>query len=145
MINTDFKGEFLIVLNKDEDTIALVDVQTNKVIKTIASDHNPHEVAITPDGKKTYVTCSLGNVIDVIDNSTFEIVGRITDVEFDFPHGLGIDKKGILYMASTYSNKVFVIDTKTDRIIDRFKTNEEHSHMIAFTPDELSVDRKSVV
>ena len=49
MNHTDFKGEFLIVLNKDEDTIALVDVQTNKVIKTIDSDHNPHEIAITPD------------------------------------------------------------------------------------------------
>ncbi len=139
MNQTDFKGEFLIVLNKDEDTISLVGIQNSHVIKTITSDHNPHEVAITPDGKKTYVTCSLGNVIDVIDNSTFEIVNRITDVEFDFPHGVGIDKNGILYMASTYSNRVFVIDTKTDRIIDRFKTNEEHSHMIAFTPDELNV------
>jgi len=139
MNRTNFRGEFVVVLNKDEDTIALVDTKTRRVIKTIASDHNPHEVAITPDGKKTYVTCSLGNTIDVIDNNTFEIVTRITDDAFDFPHGVGIDKQGILYMASTYSNMVFVIDTKTDTIIDRFKTNEEHSHMIAFTPGALNV------
>lgn len=139
MKRTNFRGEHLIVLNKDENTIALVDTQVRRVIKTITSDNNPHEVAITPDGKKTYVTCSLGNTIDVIDNATFEIVNRITDPDFDFPHGVAIDKHGILYMASTHSSMVFIIDTKTDTIIDRFKTNEKQSHMIAFTPGELNV------
>lgn len=131
-----FKGEFLIVLNKDEDSIALVDIHKKEVVKTIPSDHNPHEVAVTADGKKTYVTCSLGNTIDVIDNERFEIIKRIKDPDFDFPHGVGITKEGFLYVAATYSNMVFKIDTLTDTIVHRFPTFEEHSHMISFTPDE---------
>ncbi len=139
MINKLNAGEYLIVLNKDEDSISLVSLKESKVIKTITSDHNPHEVVVSPDGLKTYVTCSLGNTIDVIDNASFEIVNRIQDHDFDFPHGLGIDRHGMLYMASTYSSKVFFIDTKTDQIVDRIDTGEEHSHMISLTPDEQTV------
>ena len=71
------KGEYLIVLNKDEDTLSLVTLASNEVVKTIPSDHNPHEVVVSPDGLKTYVTCSLGNTIDVIDNGSFEIIDRV--------------------------------------------------------------------
>ncbi len=53
--------ELLIVLNKDEDSISIVDVEKGEEVKRIETDHNPHEVVITMDGKKTYVTCSLGN------------------------------------------------------------------------------------
>ncbi|MCD8511060.1 MAG: hypothetical protein LRY73_15160 [Bacillus sp. (in: Bacteria)] len=45
-------SEHLIVLNKDEDTISIVNLATNEVEKTIATSHNPHEVVITHDGKK---------------------------------------------------------------------------------------------
>lgn len=133
------KGEYLIVLNKDEDTLSLVSLASNEVVKTIPSDHNPHEVVVSPDGLKTYVTCSLGNTIDVIDNGSFEIIDRITDPEFDFPHGVGIDHHGMLYMASTYSSKVFFINTASDRIVARIDTSEKHSHMIALTPDEKTI------
>ncbi|WP_236785062.1 YncE family protein [Alteribacter salitolerans] len=66
--------EKLIVLNKDEDTLSVVDLETSQVEKTVETSYNPHEVVITPDGKKTYVACSLGNKVDVMDNETFEIV-----------------------------------------------------------------------
>ena len=130
------KESYLIVLNKDEDTISIVDLSTEKVIKTIASDHNPHEVAITPDGKKTYVSCSLGNSLMVIDNETFEVIHRIHDVDFDFPHGLAIDRSEMLYLASTYSSVVYAIDTATDTIVKKMPTHEAHSHMVSLTPDE---------
>jgi 40-residue YVTN family beta-propeller repeat len=139
MLNKIEAGEYLIVLNKDEDSISLVSLNMSKVIKTISSDHNPHEVVVTPDGKKTYVTCSLGNTIDVIDNSNFEIINRIVDKDFDFPHGLGINKEGVLYVASTYSSKVFFIDTATDQIVNCIDTGEVHSHMVALTPDEKTI------
>lgn len=139
MDNRISSGEYLVVLNKDEDTISLVSLADQRVVKTIASDHNPHEVVVSPDGKKTYVTCSLGNTIDVIDNETFEIVSRIIDKDFDFPHGLGVDSKGVLYMASTYSSKVFFIDTATDEITHRLDTGENHSHMISLSPDEETI------
>ncbi|WP_235848961.1 MULTISPECIES: YncE family protein [Bacillaceae] len=133
-------SEHLIVLNKDEDTISIVNLDTKEVEKTIATSHNPHEVVVTQDGKKTYVACSLGNKVDIIDNDTFEIVKRIEHPDFNFPHGVGLTKDGKkLYLASTYSEKVFIINTETDEIEKVIPTYQDKSHMISFSPDGNTV------
>ncbi|MDP3058938.1 MAG: YncE family protein, partial [bacterium] len=132
--------EYLIVLNKDEDSISIVDIATKLIVKTIATDHNPHEVVVSLDGRKTYVTCSLGNTIDVIDNGNFNIIKRITHPDFIFPHGLGLTQDGKrLFMASTRSSKVFVINTETDEITKVIATEQDSSHMISFSPDGKTV------
>lgn len=127
-------NEYLLVLNKDEDTISVVDVSKKQVIKTIETDYNPHEIVITADGKKSYVTCSLGNSLNIIDNSTFEIVKKVTHPDFKFPHGVGLVNHK-LYLASTYSEKIFIIDTHTDEIESVIPTYQSHSHMISPSPD----------
>ena len=66
--------EYLIVLNKNSDTLSIVEPNKREVIKTIDCGHNPHEIAITPDGKKSYISCSLGNEVNVLDNESSEIV-----------------------------------------------------------------------
>lgn len=127
-------NEFLVVLNKDEDTISIVDLATKTVIKTVPTAHNPHEVVVSADKMKTYISCSLGNVVHVMDNDTFEIIKDITHELFDFPHGLGFSGDGNLYVASTYSNEIFIIDPVKDEIISHFNTGQKHSHMISFSP-----------
>ncbi|MFW6141189.1 MAG: beta-propeller fold lactonase family protein [Candidatus Saliniplasma sp.] len=132
--------EYLLVLNKDEDSVSVIDIEKKETVKKIDTGHNPHEIAVTLDGQKSYVTCSLGNEINVIDNENFEIVKRIEHEKFDFPHGVGLtkdDKK--LYVASTYSSIIFVIDTETDEITNHFPTYQEHSHMITFSSDGKKV------
>ncbi len=132
--------EYLLVLNKDEDTVSVIDIGSGETVKKIETGHNPHEIAVTPDGKKSYVTCSLGNEINVIDNEKFEIVKRIEHEKFEFPHGVGLTKDGEkLYVASTYSSIIFIIDTNTDEIVDYFPTYQEHSHMITFSSDGKKV------
>ncbi|WP_078547511.1 YncE family protein [Litchfieldia alkalitelluris] len=132
--------EYLIVLNKDEDTVSFVNLTNQLVEKTIETDYNPHEVVVTPDGKKTYVTCSLGNKINIIDNDTFEIIKKVEHEDFNFPHGLGVTNDGQkLYMASTYSEKVFIIDTATDSIEKVIPTYQKYSHMISFSPNGETV------
>ncbi|WP_243298287.1 YncE family protein [Bacillus litorisediminis] len=129
-------AELLIVLNKDEDTVSIIDANSYETLKVIETDYNPHELIITLDGKKTYITCSLGNKINILDNETFEITNTLEHPDFNFPHGLGITNDGAkVFMASTYSEKLFVIDTKTDEITNVFPTYQKLSHMISFSPD----------
>jgi len=128
----------LIVLNKDEDTLSIIDTDSTKTIKTLPTSHNPHEVVISPDNKTSYITCSLGNAVDVLDNETLEITSTIHDEDFNFPHGLGIiDDK--LYIASTYNSMIFVIDRKTHQVVKRFNTNQHLSHMIEFSKDKSRI------
>ena len=74
---------YLIVLNKDEDTVSYIDLNTHQTVKKISTDYNPHEVVISPDKKKTFVTCSLGNSLYVISNETLEVIDVIKHEGFN--------------------------------------------------------------
>lgn len=133
-------GEFLIVLNKNEDTLSVIDLDSREIMRKIDCGHNPHEIAITPDGKKSYITCSLGDEINVLDNEELEIKKVLKHERFDFPHGLDILKgRNELFMASTYSSRIFVIDIDDDEIKKHFPTYQKHSHMIAPSKQEDKV------
>ncbi|WP_252698975.1 YncE family protein [Natronosalvus vescus] len=127
----------LLVLNKDSDTMSVLDADTGETETVVETDFNPHEITVTPDGEKTYVTCSLGGSLLVFDTDSWELFERIEHEEFDFPHGLAIrEEAGELWLASTYSSRVYVIDVETDEILEHFPTHQDKSHMVAITPDE---------
>lgn len=127
--------DFIIVLNKDEDSLSVIDIQSQQVIKTVKTDFNPHEIVVSKDGNKSYISCSLGNVINVLDHASWSIVKRITHPLFDFPHGLGVAGDGSIYLAATYSSVVFKIDPVLDEVVSYVETGQKHAHMIAFHPD----------
>jgi len=128
---------YLIVLNKDEDSVSFVDLNTHQTVKKIDTDYNPHEVVISPDKSKTFVTCSLGQSLYVISNNNFEVIDVIKHDGFDFPHGLAISKKhNELYLASTMSSKFYVIDIDSHEIKDVIDTYQDKSHMVTMSPYE---------
>lgn len=130
-------SDFLLVLNKDSDTMSVINAGDGTTEHVIETEFNPHEITVTPDGKKAYVTCSLGDALLVFDTETWERTATITHEAFEFPHGLAIrESSEELWLASTYSSQVFVIDTTTDEIQTHFPTYQDKSHMVAFTPDE---------
>lgn len=125
----------LLVLNMDDDELAVVDPHSAVTERTVDTDFNPHEVAVTPDGSKTYVSCALGDTVDVIDNESWEVVERIVHDTFEFPHGWAVGEEH-LYLAGTRSERVYLIDWRADEIVDHFETGRELSHMIEVTDDE---------
>ncbi|ELY46213.1 beta-propeller fold lactonase family protein [Natronorubrum tibetense] len=127
----------LLVLNKDSDTMSVIDADTGATETVVETAFNPHEIAVTPDGETAYVTCSLGNALLAFDTETWERTATIEDEGFDFPHGLAIrERANELWLASTYSSRIYVIDIETDEIVDQFPTYQDKSHMVTFTPDE---------
>lgn len=131
------KQQYLLVLNKDENTVMYVDLSTNTVVKTVPVDRNPHEVVISPDGTTAYVTNSGGNSLSVLDNRTMQEVKRIDHPDFHFPHGLAIKRDGSkLYLASTRSGKFFVFDLPSLEVRQVISTGQASVHMVSLTPDE---------
>lgn len=132
----------LIVLNKDEDSISIVDPDSGDTVNRIETEFNPHEVAVGPDDEEIYVTCSLGNSLLVIDTDTWDIVQHFEHDHFEFPHGLAVrESADELWLASTYSSRLFVFDIGNwgvDLLAD-FETFQDKSHMVALTPDEQTV------
>lgn len=127
----------LLVLNKDADSVWYIDADTGERLATVETDFNPHEVALSPDGKTAYVTCSLGDSLLFLDNESREVRDRFEHDLFDFPHGLAVrESAGELWLVSTYSSQVFVFDIETEDLLETFPTYQEHSHMVTFGPDE---------
>ncbi len=127
----------LVVLNKDADTLSVVDPATGETERTVETDFNPHEVAIGPDGEQVFVTCSLGGSLVVYDADTWERLATVEHDLFDFPHGLAVrESAGELWLAATYSSTVFVVDLDTHEILETFPTHQEKSHMVSLSPDE---------
>lgn len=128
--------EMLIVLNKDEGTVCYVDANSGRVVKTVQVDKNPHEVVIAAGGRYSYVTNSGGNSLSVLDNKRMAEERRVTHPEFKFPHGLGLSKdEATLWIASTYANKLFLLDTKEWMVRKSIATHQQLVHMISFSPD----------
>jgi YVTN family beta-propeller protein len=127
----------LVVLNKDSDTVSYVDPETGETTAVVETDFNPHEVVISPDGRRSFVTCSLGDVLNVIDNETHEVVDRFVHELFDFPHGLAVrDSADELWLVSTYSSQVYVFDVDSLELLDTFPTHQDKSHMVTLSPDQ---------
>lgn len=127
----------LVVLNKDADSVWYIDAETGEHRGTVETDFNPHEVAVSPDGETSFVTCSLGGSLLALDNTERLVRNRFEHEAFDFPHGLAVRASaGELWLVATYSSQVFVFDVDTLELLETFPTHQDKSHMIAFSPDE---------
>lgn len=129
-------GEYLLILHKDESTVAYMNPDTGEIAGLIPVDLNPHEATVSRDGRWAYVSCAGGNSIAVIDVKAGEVVKSITHPDFKFPHGLDVTHDNRwLWMVSTYSNKLFLIsipDHQIDQVID---LGQDKTHMVHLTPD----------
>ena len=127
----------LVVLNKDEDTVSFIDPDAGETTDVVETDFNPHEVALSPDGSRAYVTCSLGDSLLAIDTDRCEVFDRFEHDLFDFPHGLAVrESADELWLASTYSSQLFVFDVDSLDLLDVFPTYQDKSHMVTLSPDE---------
>lgn len=129
----------LVVLNKDEDSLSILDPDSGETVEHVETDFNPHEVAVSPDCEEVYVTCSLGGSLLVFDSDSWKLRQRVEHDEFDFPHGLAVRESAEeLWLASTYSSRMFVFDIAGEgvELLTVFPTFQDKSHMVAFTPNE---------
>ncbi|MFW6448884.1 MAG: YncE family protein [Halobacteriota archaeon] len=129
--------DVLVVLDKDDDTLSILDATTGERRRTVDTAFNPHEVAIGPDGERVYVSCSLGGELLVYDAESFERLESIEHERFDFPHGLAVRASANeLWLVATYSSQVFVFDLDTMELLATFPTGEDKSHMVALDAGE---------
>src|SRR5271165_3637469 len=84
----------LLVLDKDDNTLVIIDPATNKIVGTAPTGDAPHEVAASSDGHFAYVTNygpfqpdQPGNSLSVIDLNTRKET-RVDITPLRRPHGI---------------------------------------------------------
>ena len=141
------EGGLLLVANKGDQTLGLIDPEAGRQIAAVAEGGvTGHEVATSPDEKLAYVPIygnsgvgkpgTDGSTLAVIDLNARRVVHTI-----DFGHGVRPHcavfgpRDGLLYVTTELDNSVTVIDPHTYKILGAIPTGQVESHMLAISPD----------
>jgi len=137
----------LLVANKGDQTLGVVDPQAGRQVATVAEGGiTGHEVIASPDGRVAYVPIygnsgvgkpgTDGQNIDVIDIASRKVIGNV-----DFGHGVRPHcaligpKDGLLYVTTELDKTISIIDPSTLKIVGAIPTGQAESHMLAISPD----------
>ena len=135
----------LVVVNQAEAHILLVDLATQKVVASLAAGINPHEVAVSPNGKFAFSPIygdsgvgkpgSNGQSIAIIDLEHRRVSGEIDLGQPVRPHCAKFAPDGLLYVSAELANAVFAVDTQLKKVVAQIPTGQEQSHMFVISPD----------
>ena len=137
----------LLVAQKGEDSLAIVDPVAGTVVASVAEGGTTgHEVTASPDGKFAYVPIygnsgvgrpgTDGSKIVVIDVAAQKVVGTL-----DFGYGVRPHlpvfgpKDGLLYVTTELDHTITIIDPKVLKIVGSIPTGQAESHMLALSHD----------
>jgi YVTN family beta-propeller protein len=137
---TPLSADTLLVANKSDDTIDLVDVDTGESTATLPTGHAPHEAAVSADGKTAVISNygdreAPGSSLTVIDLERREVARTIDLGTHTRPHGLAWLPGGDLAVTTEGSAHLLVVDPASGAIEHEIETGQEVSHMVAVTPD----------
>jgi len=126
-------AETLLVGNKGEDTLSLVDLESGTERARLPTGKMPHEIAISPDGRQAAVVAYGGTTIDIIDIAGASKLRTIDISPNQRPHGLLWLSDGRLVATAEASQSVAVV--AADGTVTSISTGQQGSHMIVVAPD----------
>ena len=129
------KDGTLIVGNKGEDTVSFIDLASGAELARLKTGHMPHEIAISPDGKRAAVVAYGGSSIDIFDVGTFRPLRRIDLSPNEGPHGLVWLRDGRLVATTERSRTLTIVDTRRDDKVSAVPTGNAGTHMVAVSRD----------
>ncbi len=101
-------GKSAFVTNLGDNTVSVIDTETDSVITTVSVGSYPRGLAVTPDGSRAYVANSSDNTISVINTSSNSVVTTISGVSG--PLAVAVSPDGKRAYVSTWSQSVAVLD-----------------------------------
>jgi len=127
----------LLVLNKAENSLALVDPSTMRVVARVQTGEGPHEVAVSADGRTAYVSNygaeKPGNSLSVIDLAARKETRRVDLGPLVRPHGL-VEREGKIYFTAEVGRVVARYDPAADRVDWLVGTGQNVTHMLVMHP-----------
>jgi YVTN family beta-propeller protein len=124
----------IYVTNSADDTVDVIDAETNQVVQVMRGLELPHGVAFSPDGTRVYISNESETVLDVIDRMSGEILHKIP--LSGRPNNIAITKDGgrVLVGIHTEPGAVDVIDTSQLRRVKSIAVSGS-VHNVFVTPD----------
>ena len=124
----------LAIAYMDESRVALVDGSTNQTLATLETGKSPHEVRVSPDGRRAYVAA--GKTITAVD-----LQSRTVKATFDLgsysAHDIRVSRDGRrIWAACAGAQTILELDSETGKTLGTYKTDQPGSWFVEVTPDE---------
>lgn len=141
-ISAVFSQEALVVVNRDDSTVSIINPKEMKVLATIPTGDSPHEVVISADGKTAIVSNyggqKAGTSLSIIDLETQKETKRVDLLPMYRPHGL-VEIGGKVYFTAEVNNAVGRYDLGSGKMDWIVGTGQNGSHMLIVTPDQKKI------
>src|SRR5260221_19979 len=129
----------LLVLNKEDATVAIVDPESGAVLGRAPTGQQPHELVVSTDGRTAFASNygsgpAPGRSISMIDLTSQKEVRRIDVSPLSRPHGLAF-AGGKLYFTAEAAKKIARYDPAADKIDWQFETGQATTHMVLPSKD----------
>jgi YVTN family beta-propeller protein len=128
----------LIVLNKQDNALAIVDPAVRKVVARIPTGEAPHEVTVSTDGKLAFVgnygAQTPGSTISVIDLIAQKELRRVDLGPLRRPHGMFF-ADGKVYFTAEVNRLIGRYDPASNQIDWLFGTGQASTHMVILSKD----------
>ena len=126
----------LVVASIDESRVAIVDDRTFETLATVETGKSPHEVRISPDGRRAYVAA--GKTITAVD-----VVNRRRHALFELEvgvHDVRVSRDGrTLWAAAGGAQSVLELDAETGRVLDTFDVGRPGPWFVEVSKDERTL------
>lgn len=133
-------GSLLLVLDKSDDSLSVVDPRSGVVLDELPTGEGPHEVAVARSGEVAVVS-NYGRDVPGHTLSVVDLVHRRIDRTIDLgeqarPHGVVfLDKERRVLVTSEVTRSLLEVAIRTGEIVRVMDTKQDVSHMVALAPD----------
>lgn len=128
----------LLVMDREGNSLTIIDPAAKKVRARVAVGDGPHEVATSADGKLAFVSnyggATPGNSLSVIDLEAGKELRRVDLGAFLKPHGLAV-VDGYVYFTAEANRALGRYDPKSDKVDRIVGIGREGTHMIVASPN----------
>ena len=133
-------ADLLLAINKGDNTLAIIDSATLKVLGTAPTGPDPHEVVASADGKLAYITNynagnGVPNSISVVDLVAMKALPPIDLGALSRPHGIAL-AGGKVYFTAEGAKVVGRYDPETRTVDWVIGTGQDRTHMVIVSNDQ---------
>jgi YVTN family beta-propeller protein len=143
-------SDALLVLEKEQNTLVVIDPASLKVVGRVPVGSDPHEVAVSDDARTAYVSNygafgrgGGGATIAVVDLTTQKALAPIDLGALRAPHGVAF-AGGKLYFTAEAAKVVGRYDPSTRKIDWVIGTGQDRTHMVVVSKDLKTVFTSNV-
>lgn len=137
---TPLAAETLLVVRKTDDAVDFVDPGSGLRLASVALGHAPHEVSVSPDGRRAVVSNygtreRPGSTLSIVDLEQPRELQRIELAPHTRPHGVAWFAPDRIAVTTEGSKHLLVVEPDSGRIVTAIATAQEASHMVAVSND----------